>query len=788
MPKRREENNLNNQKKRNHAIASSIVVITLAVALVFTQFNLPANALHASENVVKSEKEASDILKADGDKKDITTSDKTDEKATNDSQNGKNKDDKKDASLDNPENNPFLPQLLNKDNKEKVVLNKKKSGKKVKSSALITTDDYEFNPDTGNLLIKTTAGLTSFTTDSNIDQTQVTSVSFGDNMTSIPDAPEPSYFSDTKVTSIDFNNVTTIGKNAFYKNNSLVNINLSKVSSIGSAAFQECSSLSSLDLPSGGYMGQYLFYGCDALQKVNFPDDLSSLPNGCFEDCDGLETIDLNNVTEIGPNAFGGCKKLRNINLSKVESISIQSFRECSLESIDISSVTSIDDFAFQNCSHLFDVKLPSSAKYGKQIFVGCAFDLSEGYPTGTSLTTFSNPAQTPKIFFSLDNYSSSIDCGDKYNEPQYSLKSKTGADYASLIASKPEWLSTSATVPDVTKSGDTIDTNTPGTYTITYSIPDTYYADNNTLTYTLTVKDNTPINASITPDTAVFDKTTGSEDYDDVSVNLNSGSHSLLSIDYNDYSLVEGNDYTKHENKYTIKKEYLEKLDEGDHSFIFKMSGGTNPQLIVYVVRNREVNASVTPKTAGFDKNKNSKNHKDIQVLLDPAVYQTNGIKNGSYTLVKGKDYSVKENKPFVDNSLNKLLNLGINKTSYTNDEMDDVLYLIRDDYLDTLKPGTHKLTFDVSSGVDPVLTINVSDTTKKKDDKNDGKNDGKSDSDKKDTGNKSDGSGKIKNINSGSTGVKSGDYANTTEGIILIIIGLGLLCVVVRRVSRRN
>ncbi|MDR1017534.1 MAG: hypothetical protein LBM02_02400, partial [Lachnospiraceae bacterium] len=497
------------------------------------------------------------------------------------------------------------------------------------------------------------------------------------------------------------------------------------------------------------------------------------------------------------------------------------------------------------------------------------------------------------------------------------------------------EWFYPYYSLPTVTEKEDTIDIFKPGKYTITYTIPKSYYADNNSLTYTLTVKDpnasldvtsgtfdkynsnennkdisvkldkgkydltsitngetvltkgtdysvsedtytfpisylstlengdnvitfnmsggtsptltinvqdSTPIDAGLDSSETIFDKTMGSDDYDDVLVKLNPGSYSLLSINDNDYSLVQDQDYTNKENDYTIKKEYFKNIDEGDHNFVFKMSGGTSPQFTVHIVKSKDINASVTPTSATFDKNKNSKNHKDIQVLLDPVVYQINGIKNGNYTLVKGKDYSVKENKPFVENSINKSLdlgnlkelsksnynkfsildnkenihskealknksnnlnkdvfNLGINKTSYTNDEMDDVLYLIRDDYLDTLKPGTHKLTFDVSSGVDPVFTINISDTTKKKDDKNNGKNDGKSDSDKKDTGNKSDGnkggssssnggSGKIKNINSGSKPVKTGDYANTTEAIMFILIGLGLLCYVAKRVNRRN
>lgn len=91
--------------------------------------------------------------------------------------------------------------------------------------------------------------------------------------------------------------------------------------------------------------------------------------------------------------------------------------------------------------------------------------------------------------------------------------------------------------------------------------------------------------------------------------------------------------------------------------------------------------NASITPIKADFDKN----GGKDINVTLTKGSYTLQGLKNGSYTLKVGTDYTVNDNT-----------------------------VTIKAAYLKTLDVGEHSIIFGMSGGTDPILTVTVKDTTK--------------------------------------------------------------------------
>lgn len=91
-------------------------------------------------------------------------------------------------------------------------------------------------------------------------------------------------------------------------------------------------------------------------------------------------------------------------------------------------------------------------------------------------------------------------------------------------------------------------------------------------------------------------------------------------------------------------------------------------------------VNASISPKTAKFDKNMDSANYKDIAVTLTKGSYNLSKITLGSKELSTGKDYTVS----------------GSTVT-------------FKKEYLVTLDEGQEEFTFDMSGGTDPVLKITV-------------------------------------------------------------------------------
>jgi hypothetical protein len=91
---------------------------------------------------------------------------------------------------------------------------------------------------------------------------------------------------------------------------------------------------------------------------------------------------------------------------------------------------------------------------------------------------------------------------------------------------------------------------------------------------------------------------------------------------------------------------------------------------------------SSISPATASFDKN--TSKQADIAVTLTLNGNTLNGIYNGSTALVSGTDYTVSGSVVSISKS-----------------------------YLAKQAVGTTTLVFDFSAGIDPTLTITVSDST---------------------------------------------------------------------------
>ncbi|EFM12274.1 Mannan endo-1,4-beta-mannosidase [Paenibacillus curdlanolyticus YK9] len=98
--------------------------------------------------------------------------------------------------------------------------------------------------------------------------------------------------------------------------------------------------------------------------------------------------------------------------------------------------------------------------------------------------------------------------------------------------------------------------------------------------------------------------------------------------------------------------------------------------------VNNPTQNASITPKSASFDKK--TANQSDITVTMTLNGNTLSGIKNGSTSLVSGTDYTVSGTTVNIKKS-----------------------------YLTAQALGTTNLTFDFSAGIDPLLAVSIVDTT---------------------------------------------------------------------------
>ena len=135
---------------------------------------------------------------------------------------------------------------------------------------------------------------------------------------------------------------------------------------------------------------------------------------------------------------------------------------------------------------------------------------------------------------------------------------------------------------------------------------------------------------------------------------------------------------------KYGAVPVYWDNGYNGAYGFgLFNRSNNTITQqtiinAIMSGIGTSTANSTITPTTASFDKKNTAQT--DIVVLMNLNGNTLIGIKNGSTSLVSGTDYTVSGNT-----------------------------ITIKKVYLAAQITGTTDLTFDFSSGIDPVLTVTI-------------------------------------------------------------------------------
>ena len=123
-----------------------------------------------------------------------------------------------------------------------------------------------------------------------------------------------------------------IDSRAFYNCTSLTTINLENVQSIGEYAFGCCSKLEQINLTESlTTLEAGAFGGCGSLMSATLPDSLSEIGAGVFSNCEGLYRVHLPlSLTEIPDDCFKGCKKLFDVNLHEgLVSIGKSAFKDC---------------------------------------------------------------------------------------------------------------------------------------------------------------------------------------------------------------------------------------------------------------------------------------------------------------------------------------------------------------------------------------------------------------------------------------------------------------------------
>ena len=188
--------------------------------------------------------------------------------------------------------------------------------------------------------------------------TDLTSVTFGDNVTSIG---WRAFSGCTGLTSITIpENVTYTGGEAFYECEGLQAVTICN-GEIAEEAFSYCFGLTSLTLGDGvTCIGNSAFLSCLNLPSLTIPSNVTRIEGSAFSWCRGLTSLEIQEgVTYIGWDAFSMCTNLTSVTIpGSLANIADKIFSYCdNLSSITIpESVNAIGEYAFSECGNLTDV------------------------------------------------------------------------------------------------------------------------------------------------------------------------------------------------------------------------------------------------------------------------------------------------------------------------------------------------------------------------------------------------------------------------------------------------
>ena len=167
------------------------------------------------------------------------------------------------------------------------------------------------------------------------------------------------FYDQTKLTSVTFGNqVTVIGDNLLSNCNNITSVQIPQsVESIGQSAFGDCANLSTITISGDSKLasiGNSAFSGCGKFSSFALPENVTEIGNSVFEGCRSLVSIDISEnskLASIGDNAFFGCGKLAFVVIpAGVTSVGSSAFEGCSgLDSIQIASLEAWCNIDFES-------------------------------------------------------------------------------------------------------------------------------------------------------------------------------------------------------------------------------------------------------------------------------------------------------------------------------------------------------------------------------------------------------------------------------------------------------
>ena len=181
----------------------------------------------------------------------------------------------------------------------------------------------------------------------------------------------------SRLVSVNFPNLTILGKYAFAECPDLKQINMPKVTSIPERAFFSCSSLEEVIFPAATFVGDFSITG-KSLRRIELPNVTSSGGSLNFYSNTALVEVIMPKLRYVAPSMFANCTALTHLDLPSGTTISANILNGASsMEVLNFGDkVASINSKAFEGAPEGMVVNLPfaegviSGAPWGNENLV----------------------------------------------------------------------------------------------------------------------------------------------------------------------------------------------------------------------------------------------------------------------------------------------------------------------------------------------------------------------------------------------------------------------------------
>ncbi len=227
--------------------------------------------------------------------------------------------------------------------------------------------------------------------------------SFSLNLENVRTIPEGAFMG-SSISSVEFDMIDKIEKNAFAECYALVSVKANKISNLGDGVFRGCSALAKVEIMNLSYIPATTFSTCTNLLSVILP-DVTMVNSNAFENCISLRSIKLEKAETVFSNAFSGCTSLRAIYLPEMtafenryipdltiipafpdsletfsapklpKTVSNMFYHSKNIKNIHLDAVTEIAPSTFNGCYNIFFLDISQIENIGQYAFNNCKIE-----------------------------------------------------------------------------------------------------------------------------------------------------------------------------------------------------------------------------------------------------------------------------------------------------------------------------------------------------------------------------------------------------------------------------